>query len=245
MKLLVVVAVGIVIGGVILTVKKPGGGEPAADEHNILANPGFEEGRKPWIWLDWSKGWSPFTISSNRARTGSSSALLSVRSEGDGRSTIVWGVVQEVPIGEHPIDCLEGYYYVDGWERGARNQYIQMVVIDLSHKTEKGNAQVRYLLSGMDKPPYNLGNARYEFVDPEKKVVPIKGEWVRFTVNPAGDFQKHWSYTPPAGNNLRVLFEARFDSRKPEDKTAKADIYYDDLYLGNATSKRCGEKKKP
>jgi hypothetical protein len=234
-RIFLILAALAVVAGVILS-KEMGG-----TERNLIVNPGFEEGDKGWQWLQWSKGWAPFQISRSKARSGSSSALLPVRSEGESRSTIVWGVVQELSVGEDTIDCLEGHYYVDDWERGAANQYIQTVIIDLSKKLDNGNAQVRYILSGMDRPPYNLGNAHYVFVDPGKKKVPTQKKWVLFTINPASDFKRLWGYEPVKGHRLRVLFEARFDNHMKMDRQAAADVYYDDLYLGPATSRRCGK----
>jgi hypothetical protein len=231
----IVIAAAAVIAVALVIVSKVRGPEA----RNVLSNPGFEQGDKGWQWLSWSKGWAPFVISGKRPRTGASAALLAVRSKGDVRSTIVWGVVQELTLPIPMPDCLEGYYYVDGWTRGARNQYIQAVIIDLSQTYSNGNAQIRYILSGVDTQPYNLGNAHYVFADPAKPTTPPAGTWIRFSLDPAGDFERDWKYVPAAGHKLRVLFEARYDNHGPGDAEAKADVYYDDLYLGPATRGHC------
>lgn len=230
--LLLCAALAVVAAIIISKTNKP-------PERNFIVNPGFEEGDLAWQWLAWSKGWAPFKISGKKSRSGTSSAHLDVRSKGETRSTIVWGVVQEITLSTGAPDCLEGYYFVDSWERGALKQYIQVVIIDLSKKHRAGNAQMRYIISGVDKPPYNLSNAHYVFVDPEKKTTPEKKRWVRFTINPASDFKRFWNYIPPAGHRLRLLFEARFDGKKPGSPDVKTGVYYDDLYLGPAASGHC------
>ncbi len=228
-----------IVGGITIKKRVKAIRGESVDSKNLLVNPGFEEGKVGWHWLHWSKGWAPFQISRDKSRSGDFSALLPVRSEGESRSTIVWGVVQEALVGSDPIDCLEGYYYVDRWERGAKSQYIQAVIIDLSRKLDSGNPQIRYILSGMDHPPYNLGNARYVFLDRERRKSPPQKKWVRFNADPAADFKTFWGYRPSRQHRLRVLFEARFDARSATSPQAMANVYYDDLFLGSKVSGRC------
>jgi hypothetical protein len=241
----VILVAAVAVGLVLLIVSKterapePVEEEPPGEGHNILPNGGFEEGEKAWQWLSWSKGWAPFAISRKVARTGSASALLDVSSAGDPRTTIVWGVVQEIELPVSMPDCLEGYYYVDQWQRGAARQYLQAVIIDLSQQLKNGNAQMRYILSGVTTQPYNLGNAHYVFLDPARKTTPARKTWILFKTNPKQDFEKNWGYVPPAGHKLRVLFEARFDSRTPADPDARAAVHYDDIYLGPAGAGHC------
>jgi hypothetical protein len=241
-----VILVAAVAAGLVLVVvsRSDKTTEPAEEEQpaggdNILPNGGFEEGDRAWQWLSWSKGWAPFAISRKVARTGSASALLDVSSSGDTRATIVWGVVQEIELPGPMPECLEGYYYVDLWQRGAAKQYLQAVIIDLSRQLKNGNAQMRYIISGVTTQPYNLGNAHYVFLDPARKTTPARKTWSLFKTNPKQDFEKNWGYVPAAGHRLRVLFEARFDSRTSEDPDARAAVHYDDLYLGPAGAGHC------
>jgi len=244
--LLRVLLVAAVAAGLVLIIvsKKNGAPEPEGrvqpdSGDNILPNGGFEDGDRAWQWLSWSKGWAPFAVSRKVSRSGSASALLDVSSAGDTRSTIVWGVVQEIELPVAMPDCLEGYYYVDGWQRGAAKQYLQAVIIDLSKQLKNGNAQMRYILSGVTSEPYNLGNAHYLFLDPARKTTPASRTWILFKTDPKQDFEKNWGYVPAAGHRLRVLFEARFDSRLPGDAEARAAVHYDDLYLGPAGAGHC------
>jgi len=200
--------------------------------HNLILNPGFEEGEIGWEWLQWSKAWAPFEICTNRSYEGSRSALLKVSSAGENRSTIVWGVVQEIGIPDEFPDCLEGYYLVEKWSRGAEKQYVQVVIIDLTKKVLGSNAQIRYILSGVNTSPLNLKNAHYVFVDPERKTQPIQGRWIKFSINPSKNFEENWGYIPSSGHRVRLLFEARFDSREEDDLDSEAYVYYDNLYFG-------------
>ncbi len=201
--------------------------------HNLILNPGFEEGEIGWEWLHWSKGWAPFEISTNKSHKGSRAALLKVSSAGENRSTIVWGVVQEIDISNKFPDCLEGYYFVEKWSRGTERQYIQVVIIDLNPPEVLGdNVQIRYILSGVNESPYGIANAYYVFVDPERKTQPVQGSWVKFSMNPSKDFQENWGYIPSSGHKVRLLFEARFDMREKDDPDSEAYVYYDDLYFG-------------
>ncbi len=208
------------------------------DSRNMLANPGFELGEKGWEWLSWSKGWAPFEISTGRRHQGQRSVLLPVRSAGDPRRTIVWGVVQEVVLGEQFPECMEGWYLVSRWKRGAPKQYLQAVIIS-DVKTPKGaDQQIRMIITGMDVPSYNLTNARYFFADPDKPVTPPLETWVHFDLEPAKWFAEAWGALPPAGTRLRVFYEARFDDRGPDDEVI-AEVYFDDVYLGPRARGHC------
>jgi hypothetical protein len=198
---------------------------------NLLVNPGFEQGESPWKWLSWSADWAPFKIGSERFRSGRRAAYLPVKSRGETRQTVIWGVVQEVTIGETFPACMEGWYFVSQWKRGATKQYLQTIVIPLL-KSFGPQHQVRMILTGIDHPSYNLANARVFFVDPQKPTTPRLGEWIHFHC-PVGEwFQKAWGSLPPAGTRLRVFFEARFDDRGQGSGESVADVWFDDLYLG-------------
>jgi hypothetical protein len=206
---------------------------------NLLANPGFEEGETRWEWLSWSKGWAPFDISTGRRRSGKKALHLPVRSEGETRRTIVWGAMQPVTGWTAFPECIEGYYLLGEWQRGARKQYLQTVIIT-ELKTEHGaDKQIRMMLVGMEEPSYNLTNARYFFCDDDRPLTPPLEEWVRFRCTPRRWFEEAWGVLPEPGSRLRVFFEARFDDRTPSDTEVVADAFFDDLYMGPATDGHC------
>lgn len=215
------------------------GRTPIKDAGNILMNPGFEQGLDGWKWLDWSKGWAPFSLSKNHAYEGSQALHLPVLST-DNRQTVVWGGVQEITIPDEIPECIEGYYYVENWHKEDWKQYLQLVVIDLSHPlgNKQGNAQLRYIISGSKLPPLSISNAQYLFVEKERRETPVLNQWTHFSVNPREDFQKSWQYIPPKGSTLRVLFEGRFDYHR-SNHAARADVYFDNLYFGPKTETRC------
>jgi hypothetical protein len=208
-----------------------GDGEPATG--NLFENPGFEEGAQPWFSLD-SEAWgAPFTVSTEQARSGTSSGRLELRSE-DGGSARVYGIVQEVTPEALP-EVLSGAYYVERWEQGMPKQYLQFVVIVWgadNAPVEVGgveNYQLRYVLAGVDAPPLSIANARYVMVDAG---APAQGRWVTFERNVRQDFEDLWGAAPEGFDSLRVLFEVRWDDRSEADGLSAADVYYDDLYLG-------------
>ena len=214
---------------------------PVEEHTNILKNAGFEADTQEWKWLDWSKGWSAFELAHDHAYEGKASLYLPVRS--DGRPTIVWGAVQELTLDDDIPECVEGYYYVDQWQSGEWKQYLQFVVIDLSHTLgeKMGQAQLRYIVSGAVTPPLNISNAQYLFAETHRREIPVIKRWTKFSVNPKEDFEKNWGYTPTKGAQLRLLFEARFDHHFKQANPALADVYFDNLYMGPKTATRCAD----
>lgn len=212
---------------------------PAPDAQNLIANPGFESGLDAWTWLDWSKGWAPYKLSSSRVRSGQHALHLPILSDAK-RSTIVWGGVQEITLQGDIPECIEGYYYVENWVHEDWKQYLQLVVIDLTHPLgdKRGDAQLRYVISGSSTPPLSISNAQYLFV--ERSESPKIGQWTRFQVNPRRDFMQSWNYTPAAGAKLRILFEGRYDLHKSAIP-ARGDVFYDDLYFGPKTASHCAD----
>ena len=220
--------------------KRPIAGNPVPNEPlNLLANPGFESGLDGWVWLYWSKGWAPFTLSSDHAYSGQYSLHLPLYSS-DRRQTVVWGGVQEVELPNDIPECIDGYYYVENWETGDWKQYLQLVVIDLTHPLPDrgGNAQLRYIVSGSQEPPLTISNAQYLFVEKERRARPVEGKWTYFSVNPRRDFNENWKYTPQSGSKLRILFEARFDLHRTTIP-ARGNVYYDNLYFGPKAPGHC------
>lgn len=215
---------------------------PTVEEQtNLLKNPGFEAGSQDWKWLDWSKGWSAFQLASDHAYEGKSALYLPLRS--DDRPTVVWGAVQELTLNGDIPECIEGYYYVDQWQSGEWKQYLQFVIIDLSHSLgeKMGQAQLRYIVSGAVTPPLNISNAQYLFVENHRREIPVLKQWTKFSINPKEDFEKNWEYTPTKGAQLRLLFEARFDHHFKLANPALADVYFDNLYMGPKTATRCAD----
>jgi hypothetical protein len=89
------------------------------------------------------------------------------------------------------------------------------------------NYQVRYYLAGLEEPPFQLLNARFEFV---AKGPPRLGVWTHFEVPLRADFERLWGVVPEGYDRLGIFFEARWDNM-PEGTSLRADVYYDDLYL--------------
>lgn len=212
------------------------------ESDNLLVNPSFEAGLEGWHWLDWSKGWAAFALSYEQAYDGQASLHLPVRSM-DTRSTVVWGGVQELTLQDSIPECVEGYFMVKNWQHHDWKQYLQLVIIDRSHNLgqDLGQAQLRYIISGSVDAPLQISNARYLFVEKTRQAVPPLDKWTHFSVNPRKDYQESWQYIPQAGAELRVLFEGRFDQRRPGQAPAHADVYFDNLYMGPKTATRCVE----
>ena len=204
---------------------------------NLFANPSFEDGAQPWFSLTTPAWGMPFTVSGRRAHTGTSGALLELRSAEEGAGAArVYGVVQEIAPGAFP-EVISGYYYVDRWERGTPKQYLQFVII-VFDATEippealpANNHQIRYLLAGVDSPPIQIGNARFVMVGAGE---PEQGRWVYFERNLRRDFEQLWGAVPEGFSGLRLLFEVRWDDRQRSDSPSAADVYYDSLYIGPA-----------
>ena len=201
--------------------------EPAG---NLLGNPGFEDGADPWFSLKPPN----FTVSiKDVAHSGSASALLRMRAQPEDEGTKVFYLVQEVNPGEF-LELISGYYRVDHWVRGTKKQYLQFVVIvfgadDLSPPFL--NHQIRYLLAGIENEPFAIGNARFVLLGKED---PAPGQWVSFRRNLRQDFQQLWGAVPERFENIRLLFEVRYDDKAAGEGPIEADVYYDDLYMGRA-----------
>ncbi len=212
-------------------------GTRATSGENIFANPSFEEGRDPWISLETEAWGKPFSVSDAQAQSGANSALLEMRSDEPGLlDARRYGVVQEVTPEEFP-EVLSGCYYVERWEKGTPKQYLQVAVIAFDATNippEAGGApnyQMRYVLTGVEEPPFTLTNGRFVLVGREE---PEVGRWIQFERNVRRDFEELWGAVPEGFSNLRILFEVNWDERQPSDGPSVADVYYDDLYLGPA-----------
>jgi hypothetical protein len=197
---------------------------------NQFLNGSFEEGTDPWFALT-THHWESFSISVQHARKGHYSAHLGLRAGSDAEGTKIVGVIQELRPTEFPRR-LSGYYRIEGWKRGAPKQYLQAVVIVIGDPSARPypNYQLRYVLTGVDKPPLTIVNARYRI--PDKSGLQ-EGIWVRFDFNLCADFQRQWGRIPSEFSRIRVLFEVRYDEKKAGGNEARADVYYDELYIGD------------
>lgn len=218
--------VGLALLGLLLAGAACGGsGSP-----NAVRNPGFEGGEKPWVSLESPYWGTPFRVSTDQAHSGEASAYLEMRSLAD-QPLRVFGVSQEISPKRFPAR-LSGYYFVDTWERGSTVQFLQAVVIVFGADLPGGleNYQVRYALAGLEAPPSEAGQeARWVVVSTEE---PRTGEWVRFDLRLAEDFEQLWGALPGKFDFIRLIFAARYEERTPDQPEVVADVYYDDLYAG-------------
>ena len=201
-------------------------------EENLFRNPGFEDGEEPWFSLGTAAWGEPFRVSQDAARSGENSAALELAGEPATGGTKIIGVVQEIAPSEFP-EVLSGYYRVSAWKRGAVSQYLQFVVIVWDAQNLPGNFpnhQIRYPLAGINQQPFAIGNGKFLFLGTDE---PTPDGWVQFERNIRQDFQDLWGAVPAGFSKIRVLFEVRYDGKTGGDE-ARADVFYDDLYLGPA-----------
>jgi len=206
-----------------------GGSSPVTG--NLFPNPGLEEGRDPWFSLKPPD----FLLTDDLAQSGSHSAHLPLQADQSEVDAKIIYLVQEVSPKELP-EVISGYYRVESWNRGTAKQYLQFVVIVRGADNLPGgysNHQIRYLLAGIDSPPFAIGNAHFVFLSRDDAP---QGQWVRFERNLRDDFARLWGAVPEGFENIRVLFEVRYDDKKVGEGPLSADVYYDDLYLGPAPS---------
>jgi hypothetical protein len=227
--------------GLVLAVAACGGGSasqistsptattPTSAGGNLFGNPGFEDGRDPWFSLKPPD----FLVSEDVAHSGKASAFLPFRADKDEEGNKIYYLVQEIQPKELP-EVISGYYRVENWNKGTEKQYLQFVVIVFGADNLPGgyvNHQIRYLLAGINEPPFAIGNAQFVFLSLED---PPVGEWVHFERNLRDDFKKFWGAVPEDFENIRILFEVRYDDKKVGEGPLGADVYYDDMYTGPA-----------
>ncbi|RME07327.1 MAG: hypothetical protein D6812_00360, partial [Deltaproteobacteria bacterium] len=159
---------------------------------NWLIDPDFEGGGRGWFVLP-NRGWHPFTIRRGRAFSGEASAHLSLAVVSGRGETAIFGLVQEIERPHTLPDRVSGHYYVERWERGTRWQYLQFVVI--AFLPGGGNRQIRYILAGIERPPFRLRNARFCFV--ARQSAPPLHRWVSFSRDLREDWRRYWGEIPP------------------------------------------------
>ena len=219
------------------------GGSPAAQgtpeagvqlAANLFKNGSFEGGSDPSISLTTAAWGKPFSVSSHLGHSGAHSAYLGLAAPPDATGSKVFGVVQEISPDRFP-EVLSGYYYVDAWIKGIPKQYLQFVVIVFGATNLPGgypNYQIRYPLAGISAEPFAITNAKFRFLSTEE---PPTGQWVHFERPIARDFEELWGAVPQGFQKVRILFEVRYDE-KLAGTEGKADVYYDDLYVGPAAA---------
>lgn len=218
---------------------KAAAGEKWREAGNLLRDPSFEmHEAQPPAWFSFAEknpvSWGPFAIAEEMPRTGERSALLELDSEKFGGKTRIHGVIQEFKSAHAPEE-VSGWYRVEGWERGAPKQYLQVVVILWGARDPTGqvrgasNLQIAYTLAGVEEAPLSISNRKFVLAGPPE---PAEGEWVRFEVHPRKDFNAMWGTDPTGFEYVRVLFEVRFDEKDEGTPPARAKVYYDDLYAG-------------
>lgn len=199
---------------------------------NLFDNPGLENGEEPWFTKNPTSG---FTVTDEFARTGTQSAYQQMDdpTEASGKGKVYY-LVQEITPAEMP-EIVEGFYRVENWERGTPLQYLQFVIIadqpqnfDLSTVS---NYQLRYPIAGINSPPFDIGNAHFVFLGRED---PVVGEWTHFSANVREDFQRLWGAVPQDFDKLVLFFEVRWDNKSAGSGAPRADVYWDDLYIGDA-----------
>ena len=202
---------------------------------NLLVNGSFEQGRDPWY--DFQRPdkpyWGTFEVSDAQAVDGRHSLLLRLDSADFPGPIGIAGAAQDVAVAALPR-TLSGRYRVDSWERGARAQYIQLVVMAFgaSNFPElNASAQLALVLAGIDRPPFRIDNRRFVFTGP---LEPELGRWIPFEFDLHQQYEQHWEKVPAEIANLRFFAEARFDGfARAEGRRARARVYFDALRLGD------------
>lgn len=202
---------------------------PPSEDGNVFVNGGFENGGDPW----YSLKPPDFELTEAVARSGNFSASLPFRSTVADEGNSIYYLVQETEPEEFP-EFLSGSYLVDSWEKGTPKMYLQFVVIVFGADNLQGdfsNHQIRYILAGIQSPPFAIANADFVFLTRED---PLVGDWVDFSRNIADDFKEAWGAVPEHFEKIRVLFEVRYDDKLAGEGPVVSDVYYDDLYMGPA-----------
>jgi hypothetical protein len=149
---------------------------PSVSGFNMLQNPGFEGATEPWWFFPDRPHWGGFTVTDDRALSGRWAARLELLVDADhpppGKAHIR-GVIQDIQSPVFPTR-ISGSYFVERWERGTVDQYLQFVVIVAGAAMSGGsvtNTQIRYLLAGIDHPPFGIANAKFFYVTRGEPVV--------------------------------------------------------------------------
>lgn len=198
---------------------------------NLLINGSFEQGGEPWMSLDPE---SNFQVTDAQSLDGHFSARLQMNDDQASFGDRVYDVAQEITPGQMP-EVIRGAYRVENWQRGTAKQYLQFAVIAYgpdNFPTTVDNWQLRYLLAGVEEAPLIINNARYLKYSGAD---PVQDTWVTFEAPIRKDFLEQWQVIPQGFEKLRLLFEVRFDDKTEADGVSRADVYYDNLYIGDGS----------
>jgi hypothetical protein len=197
---------------------------PAATENEALIDPGFETPDSPWHSLD-SPEWKPMQRSTSFAHTGQGSVELDLVGSEDNAGTRVVGALEDLRPPAFPKH-ISGYYFVRSFDRGTPIQYVQAVIIAIgTDLPDFSSHQIRYVLTGLDAPPFTLTNARFRLMGPKNVTTST---WIRFDLPVADDFAQLWGQVPTRFDSIRVLFETRYDAKVTGTETS-AVVFFDDL----------------
>jgi len=211
---------------------------------NLVSNPSFETGPRPWY--DFSKQspqlWGTFgVVKDSSAFEGTHSMRLSLDSDKHKENTGgtgIHGAVQDIAIGKKLPKTLSGRYRVDKWVPPTNPtkavQYIEVLLISIgaTNFPELGHAslQIGWILGGVSKPPIQIGNRHYVFVNKEE---PKPGDWLAFDLDLHDAFTKTWGKVPEEPEHLRLFLETRFDRfHHDHDTQSEAEVYFDNIFLG-------------
>jgi hypothetical protein len=206
--------------------------DASSSDGNLFANPGFEAGADPWITLVNETG---FEVTTEQANSGEHSAVLRMDDPASAEGNMVYYLVQEIEPDDLP-ERVEGFFRVENWQRGAQRQYVQFVVAAIAPDNFPeipDNVQLRYILAGAQEPPFDIANAHFVFVGGAE---PVEGEWVPFSLDIRDDFTTYWGKAPQGFEKLRLFFEVRWDGKRAGSGAPRADVYYDDLYIGSGST---------
>lgn len=203
---------------------------------DLLKNSSFEKGKTNWFSLTGPDKpyWKAFTVTEDVVHNGRRAASLHLSSKKYDRDVRIVGAVQEI---EKPLSFprrLSGWYRIDNWVQGTAKQYLQVVItVDGAKNVQLMNnlpVQLSYILSGIKSPPLTFYNRKFDLTESKERQ---QSRWVYFNKDLHADFIKHWGAVPESTEKIRVLFEVRFDDRLQGEDNVNADVYYDDLYLGD------------
>ena len=213
---------------------------PKDSPFNMLTNPGFEDGTAPWWYFPDRAHWGAFTTSTARALSGSWAArveLLMNTMNPPRAGASIQGLIQSLQTPVFP-SRVSGNYYVEKWERNPTKMYMQAVVIASGTESlaDGSQAEISYVLTGLDQPPFNMINRKFIFLT--KELQPELGRWIHFERDLRKDFKEQWGIVPEKISGIRIFFELRADMRGDKidpanPPTMHAIAYFDDLYLGN------------
>lgn len=194
---------------------------------SMFDNPGLEDGEDAWEVLD-GPGFQRVT---DQARSGEASALVQLKAAAEDSGTGRSHLLQDLEADDFP-QALSGFFRVENWTKGTEAQFVQVSVIVFSATNlgqEFPNHQIHYILTGSAPDPSPDTNIRNVRLGDEE---PIQNQWIRFQADLSKDFTDLWGAEPDGFELIRVIFEVRYDDKEEGSTPPRADVYFDDLYVG-------------